>query len=205
MTFTVPSILLFSFEPFGPWKTNAGTLIARKVISEHHIARLHHRVLPVCFGRASSKILSEARKIKPDIVLGLGLSGKATCLHLERIAVNINNSTRFDAAGKKPKDLMINRQGPPAYWTTLPYAALLEALKEESIPLRLSFHAGTYVCNDVLFTLLDTLAAEGLPAKVGFLHVPPIKTLKKGKRSLAYLSLALEKILAILQSPSGLS
>jgi pyroglutamyl-peptidase len=205
MASRTPSILIFSFEPFGRWKTNASTIVAQKVIEDGQLMHLRHHILPVCFDTAALPLIKEIKKDKPDFVLGLGLHGKAKCLYLERIALNIKHSTRFDAAGKKPKDSPIDPQGPPAYWTTLPYKTILESLREESIPLRLSFHAGTYICNNVLFMILNSLAMASLPTRAGFIHVPPIKTQRKGKRSLAYLSMALGRILAILQSPSGTS
>ena len=51
--------------------------------------------------------------------------------------------------------------GPAAYWSTLPLAAILDALTAEGIPAYLSNTAGTFLCNYTLYTALHALADAG--------------------------------------------
>ena len=47
---------------------------------------------------------------------------------------------------------------------------MAQAIREAGLPGAVSNTAGTYVCNDVLYTLLHRFA--GTDTKVGFIHVP---------------------------------
>ena len=44
------------------------------------------------------------------------------------------------------------------------------------IPVSLSLSAGTYVCNEVLYTLLHHISVRGLPVSAGFIHVPDLRS-----------------------------
>src|SRR4030095_15175202 len=62
--------------------------------------------------------------------------------------------------------------GPTAYWTTLPLAAILEALSAEGIPAYVSNSAGTFLCNYTLYAALHARAERGRPVPAGFIHLP---------------------------------
>ena len=57
-----------------------------------------------------------------------------------------------------------------AYFSTLPVRKIVEGVKNVGLPAEVSYSAGAYVCNDVLYTLLHHYA--GTDVKVGFIHVP---------------------------------
>ena len=62
--------------------------------------------------------------------------------------------------------------GPDAYFATLPVKAMVQAMQEAGVPAEVSYTAGTYVCNDVMYSLLHTLATRHPGVRGGFLHVP---------------------------------
>ena len=62
--------------------------------------------------------------------------------------------------------------GPPAYFATLPLAAIVEALVADGVPAYVSNTAGTYLCNQTLYGTLHRLAEQGHPARAGFVHLP---------------------------------
>ena len=62
--------------------------------------------------------------------------------------------------------------GPAAYFSTLPLAAMLKALVDEGIPAYTSSTAGTYLCNQTMYTTLHALAQRRHPARAGFIHLP---------------------------------
>src|SRR5436190_2056220 len=45
-------------------------------------------------------------------------------------------------------------------------------LRAAEVPVERSYHAGTYICNHLLYGLLHRRAAVGEPARVGFVHLP---------------------------------
>ena len=47
---------------------------------------------------------------------------------------------------------------------------MVQAAKERGIPCALSYTAGTFVCNDLLYTLLHHY--RDTDVKVGFVHIP---------------------------------
>ena len=47
---------------------------------------------------------------------------------------------------------------------------MVQAVKEKGIPCTLSYSAGTFVCNDLLYTLLHHY--RGSDTRVGFVHIP---------------------------------
>jgi len=72
----------------------------------------------------------------------------------------------------RPRDSAIVPDGPVAYWSTLPVRAIVETLTGNMIPAYISYSAGTYVCNHVFYATSHFVAANKLPIKVGFIHVP---------------------------------
>jgi pyroglutamyl-peptidase len=47
---------------------------------------------------------------------------------------------------------------------------MVEAIEAEGLPASLSFSAGAFVCNDLLFSLLYEFKDTDI--KIGFIHVP---------------------------------
>ena len=48
----------------------------------------------------------------------------------------------------------------------------MERLAKEKLPAALSFSAGTYVCNEVMYRLLEYLRKNKKKIPAGFIHVP---------------------------------
>ena len=51
---------------------------------------------------------------------------------------------------------------------------MAEAVQKVGIPAKVSYSAGAYVCNDVLYTLLARY--KGSKTRVGFIHIPYAST-----------------------------
>jgi len=54
----------------------------------------------------------------------------------------------------------------------LPVKAIVKELRENGIPAVISYSAGTYLCNYVMFKTLHYAITHGYPKKAGFIHVP---------------------------------
>jgi len=174
-------VLVSGFEPFLDEKINPTAMIADFVNScEGHRwgSDLDVRgvVLPVTFDGAFQRLKSEMSHFKPDVVVCFGLAGGRTTVDVERIAVNIrggDQTSRGDNSGKTPEGPVIEG-APLAYETTLPFDSILEAVRANGIPAKLSLSAGTYVCNDLFYQLQNEL--KNTNVKSGFIHVPRITT-----------------------------
>jgi pyroglutamyl-peptidase len=77
-----------------------------------------------------------------------------------------------DNAGNQPKDLPIREGGPAAYFSTLPVGKIITAIKESGIPAEQSLTAGSYLCNHMMYTLLDLAAEDQTLKSCGFIHIP---------------------------------
>ena len=62
--------------------------------------------------------------------------------------------------------------GPDGLFSTMNVSAMAAAIEKLGLPGAVSNTAGTFVCNDVLYTLLHHYQGTGV--KVGFLHVPQL-------------------------------
>ena len=88
----------------------------------------------------------------------------------ERIGINIRDARICDNTSISPKDEPIVPGGPDGLFSTLPVKAMIEAIQESGLPAAISNTAGTFVCNDVLYTLLHHYQGSGV--RCGFIHVP---------------------------------
>ena len=60
--------------------------------------------------------------------------------------------------------------GENAYFSTLPVRKMADAINDIGIPSQVSYSAGAYVCNDLLYTLLHNFKDTG--KRVAFIHIP---------------------------------
>ena len=77
-----------------------------------------------------------------------------------------------DNAGKQPLSRRIIDGAPDAYFASLPVNAMVAAMNQVEIPAAVSYTAGTYVCNDVMYQVLHALATRFPETRGTFLHVP---------------------------------
>jgi pyroglutamyl-peptidase len=164
-------VLLTGFTRFGEYKINpSGEIVKRlngKTIKGNKIIGL---ILPVVFGKAGQMVINAIKKHQPDIVISLGLSNNASGIIIERVGLNIH--TGKDESCVTPSSEYIIKDGAPAYFSGLPSERILAKLRKNNIPANISYHAGTYLCNEVLYTALNYIAAQKLSIKAGFIHIP---------------------------------
>lgn len=162
--------LVTGFEPFGGSDRNPSAELTARLGAEAATA-----VLPVEFGALRQLVPELLAEHNPTHVVCLGLSGRATGLTLERVAVNLIDARIPDNTGERPVDLPVVPGGPAARFVTLPVKAMLRAVQASGVPGELSLSAGSYACNALLYLMLHEAAAlpqEPRP-RCGFIHVPP--------------------------------
>ena len=95
-----------------------------------------------------------------------------------------------DNKGQQPLDTVIQADGAPAYFTTLPVKAMVEAVKAAGLPASLSNTAGTFVCNHIMYQNLYYLAKHHPNTQGGFIHVPYVTEQVVDKPGQASMALA---------------
>ena len=144
-----------------------------------------------CEFRASIEAVAEAIEAhRPGIVICLGQAGGRAHMSVERVAINVDDARIADNAGGRPIDEPIARDGPPAYFATVPVKAMTAAMRAAAVPAQVSNSAGTYVCNHLMYGVLHFLAARGNRARAGFIHVPYDEAQVLDKPGAAALALA---------------
>lgn len=71
-----------------------------------------------------------------------------------------------------PIDEPIVAGAPQAYFSNLPVWDMVKAIQDAGVDAAVSYTAGTYVCNHVMYTVLHEVAANYPNMKAGFIHVP---------------------------------
>lgn len=174
-------ILVTAFEPFGKENINPSYEVLRSLDDHLEDVEIIETQLPVVFHISIDKAIEKIRETNPDAVLSIGQAAMRYDIGIERIAINIDDARIPDMAGQQPVDIPIDPQGPIAYFATIPVKKIVEEIKKEKIPASVSNTAGTYVCNHVMYGILNYIHKNDLPIKAGFIHLPylPEQVLEK--------------------------
>lgn len=165
-------VLLTGFDPFGGESINpaleAVKLVADK-IGDVEVVKLE---VPTVFYKSIETVDKKIEEVKPDVVLCIGQAGGRFDITPERVAINVNDARIKDNEGNQPLEGAIFEDGAPAYFTNLPFKAMVAKIREAGIPASVSNTAGTFVCNHLMYGVLY-LADKKYPGlRGGFIHVP---------------------------------
>ena len=163
-------LLITGFDPFGGETVNPSWEAVRLLPEEIGACRLTKLQIPTVFGRAAETVLAASEKLQPDVILCIGQAGGRSGITPEVVGINLREARLPDNAGNQPTDVPVVENGPAAYFATVPVRAMVKAVNDAGISAALSYSAGTFVCNDVLYSLLHHY--HGTATKVGFVHVP---------------------------------
>ena len=163
-------LLITGFDPFDGATINPSWEAVKLLPEQIGNFELHKFQIPTVFGLAPQTVLEKAAEIQPDVIISVGQAGTRPAVTPERIGINVRDARITDNAGISPKDEAIVPGGPDGLFSTLPVKAMIEAIREAGLPASISNTAGTFVCNDVLYSLLHHYA--GTPVRCGFIHVP---------------------------------
>ncbi|MBR6578385.1 MAG: pyroglutamyl-peptidase I [Clostridia bacterium] len=163
-------LLISGFDPFGGEKINPSfeaVKLLPDVICEYELTKIE---LPTVFGRSAEIMSAKIEEIRPDAVICVGQAGGRRGITPEVIGINLREATIADNAGAQLQNEPVSEGAPDGIFSTLPVREMVAAIKAEGLPASLSFSAGAFVCNDLLFSLLNTY--RGTEIKIGFIHVP---------------------------------
>ena len=163
-------LLITGFDPFGGESVNPSWEAVKLLPDTVGNYQLYKLQIPTVFGLAPQKVLEAARAIEPDVIISVGQAGTRDSITPERIGINMRSARIADNAGRIPVEERIVPGGPDGLFSTLPVAAMVDAIRAANLPTTISNTAGTFVCNDTLYSLLHHY--QGTPVRCGFIHVP---------------------------------
>lgn len=174
-------ILVTGFEPFGGSLVNPSEMLAHAIAQEEWPgAIMSSAILPVIGGEGLESCRVALRRAiesnQPHVVVCLGESAKSTHVAFERIAINLRDDRIADNAGVQCQDQPVVAGGPAAYFSSLPVRAMRDGCEGEGVPALLSTSAGTFLCNEIMYTLLHGIDRGEFAsvARGGFIHVPQL-------------------------------
>ncbi len=170
-------ILITGFEPFRGETINPSWEAVShlpSIIGEYSLTKL---LIPVVFGTAAESVIKAAGEISPDVILCIGQAGGRNAVTPELVGINLRHASIPDNDGYKPSDEPIVLGGNAAYFSTLPVRKIAQAINNAGVTSAVSYSAGTYVCNEVLYTLLYHY--QNSKTRVGFIHIPYSKEQNK--------------------------
>lgn len=194
-------ILATGFTPFGGEQINPSWEAVKRLPERVGEAVLLKHEIPTEFDAACAALREAMDALRPDVVLAVGQYGGANGVRVERVAVNLRDARIADNAGAKPVDEPVVPGAPDAYFATLPTRRIVEKLREEAIPAQLSYSAGTFVCNNLLYCALHESAQKFPATRCGFVHVPYLpEQAKDGSAPSMSLALMVRALTAALET-----
>ena len=164
--------LLSGFEPFGESPINPSQMLVESIAEDYDECQAV--ILPVDQERGPAALLSAVNEHNPEIVLAFGLAMGRPKISLERVALNLMDFRIPDNAGNQVYDQAVVQNGPVAYFSTLPLRPLYNALLEKDIPAEISLSAGSYLCNQIYYSLLHEINVQHKSILAGFIHLPAL-------------------------------
>jgi len=164
--------LVTGFDPFGGDSVNPSSLAVSRLKTKIGPVSVSTAVLPTSYARSAAVLRDAIEETRPGIVLCVGQAGGRTELSLERVGINVQDARIPDNDRHQPIDLPVRADGPAAYFATLPVKACVAEMRKAGLPAGVSNTAGTFVCNHILYSLMDIIASHPGNMRGGFLHIP---------------------------------
>lgn len=165
-------IVVTGFEPFHTNSENPSIEVVRllpKTLKGHPIIPLE---LPVLYDRCFDPVREVINNEEPDVIIHLGLAQGRKWITPERIAINVDDANIKDNGGVQRSGSKICEDGPNAYFSTLPLDEMVKRIREKDIPVKISNHAGAYICNHLMYQTLHYIDTSERQIKAGFIHLP---------------------------------
>lgn len=165
-------ILITGFEPFGGESVNPAYEAVKLLPDMAGDIQIVKMEIPTVFGEAGKVVETGILHHQPDAVICVGQAGRRADIGVERVAINLVEASIPDNAGNQPMDVKVQEDGDTAYFATIPVKAMVKNIKDHGIPASISYTAGTYVCNSVMYDLLYLIDRKYPSIRGGFIHVP---------------------------------
>jgi len=166
------TVLVTAFEPFGGMTDNPSLSTMKSLPDSVSDFRVVKAAVPVSGREIGVKMLQLMNECRPAAVLSFGLAAGETAVRVERFALNVMDYGIKDNSGDIPAGEKIAVDGPAAYFTNTDPAALAVAVLARGVPAYVSNHAGTYVCNTLMYEAMRAIRMKHTAVKFAFVHLP---------------------------------
>lgn len=161
-------ILITGFDPFANARINPAreaVFALPDAIFGTEIIKLE---VPTVYGFAGEVAADAVKKHSPSMIICVGQAGGRDAITPEMVAINCRYADIADNSGSVMRDVPVVCGGPAAYFATVPVRKMASAVVCAGLPGKVSYSAGTFVCNDLFYSLLHKF--PDIPT--GFIHVP---------------------------------
>ncbi|WP_291534998.1 pyroglutamyl-peptidase I [Bifidobacterium sp. UBA6881] len=166
------TVLVTGFDPFGGESVNPAYEAVKLLSDTIAGARIVKLEIPTVFTRSAEVVEKAITDVKPDIVISVGQAGGRSALTVEKVAINLAEARIPDNDGEQPLDQPLREDGDTAYFATIPVKAMVANVRAHELPAFVSYTAGTFVCNSVMYNVLYLLDRKFPGVRGGFIHVP---------------------------------
>jgi pyroglutamyl-peptidase len=179
-------VLVTGFVPFGGMEVNPTAQLVQTLQEEGVEGfEIFTSTLPVVYDQCVDELIGKMNEVNPDAIVCCGLAFGRYSVTVERIGINVKDTAgeglKGDNQGDKPIDEQINPDGPDGIFSTLPIRRIVDELRAHGIPAQISNTAGTYICNNTLYGILNYISSAKLQTKAGFIHFPATPEMAVGK------------------------
>ncbi len=164
--------LLTGFSAFGGEEVNPSYLALNNLPKQIGDVEIITAEIPTVFGQSLTVLKQLIDEHQPNFVICFGQAGGRFAVTPEVVAINLDEARIADNQGRQPSGQKIKSDGQNAYFSTLPNKAIIQALRAENIPAKLSYSAGTFVCNHLFYGLMYSIEKRNLAMRGGFIHLP---------------------------------
>ena len=168
-------VLISGFLPFNNEELNSSLEVLNK-LEGNSLYHLEKIILNVEYYLDGEKLISKIKEVEPDLIILLGQAGGRRKISFEFNALNIMDASIEDNHHLQLNHQIIKNNGPLAYQTNIDIS-LIKDIEEVNI----SYHAGTFICNEIYYRTLDYIYQNHQPIKCGFIHLPYLKSQVEGK------------------------
>ncbi len=164
-------VLLTGFEPFGGASFNPSGAVVQAIAKRGiNGVEIVTAILPVEFKRSAEMLVELISSHRPDVVISLGQAEGRDFIGPEQVAINLADGRIADNAGVKIVNQSINPSAADGYFSTLPIRAIVDAISSLGIAAKISYSAGTFICNEIFFATQSFLQESEVIS--GFIHLP---------------------------------
>ena len=165
-------ILVTGFDPFGGEPINPAIESVKRLPDNIEGAEIIKLEIPTVRKKSLEKIEKAINEHNPDVILSIGQAGGRFDISIERIGINLDDFRIPDNEGNQIIDEPIFPDGENSYFVKLPVKAMVQNVQKNNIPASVSYTAGTFVCNHVLYGVLYLIEKKYKGKKSGFIHIP---------------------------------
>ena len=182
-------ILVTGFDPFGGEPINPAIESVKRLPDNIAGAEIIKLEIPTVRKKSLEKIEKAINEHNPDIILSIGQAGGRFDISIERVGINLDDFRIPDNEGNQIIDEPVFPDGENSYFVKLPVKAMVQNVQKNNIPASVSYTAGTFVCNHVLYGVMYLIEKKYKGKKSGFIHIPFLPQQVVDKRNMPSMEL----------------